>query len=395
MNLRGRTPDKTIRLAHSYLLFPCAFLIGTANPAWGDEGSVSKPGAAEAASRASGVPGHGTLGREDRPPSVATGLRYSGTPTPGARITIGVDGPVDPNTTFHWVQVEGPSVAVDDDTKSRIQLTIPPGAQQIGFLVALKDANGQRTARVTIPIQPSANVDPSAPRADAGDDQIGLVGRRITLNGSRSTPRGEVALRWFALAGPKVENAIQESSYFSFTPTVPGVYRFGLVAASTNASGEIGIADLDEVLVTVGETASAFGGGAAGAISGGFSTTALDQMLQGPGSISARATLDQAAGVFEAIAARASLYTSFADLSSEMMRRLDAIIPADQQWRQFWSQGVFAPLTQHIVSEMLSVSLDLRVPQAQYQGLSALQQDKLQKLFSSYAREFRSRTQAR
>ena len=108
-----------------------------------------------------------------------------------------------------------------------------------------------------------------------------------------------------------------------------------------------------------------------------------------------RATVDQAAGVFEAIAARSSLYTSFADLSSELMRRLDAIIPTDPQWREFWSQGVFAPLTQHTVSEMLGVGLDLRTPQARNQGLSAVQQDKLQKLFSSYAREFRSRTQAR
>jgi len=302
---------------------------------------------------------------------------------------------VGPDATFRWVQVEGPTVAIDDDTKSKIQLTIPPGAQHLSFLLDVKDAKGARTARVTIPIEPAANMAPPALRADAGDDQIGLVGRRITLNGSRSTPHSEATFRWFALAGPKVEKAIQESSYYSFTPTVPGVYRFGLVAAATNASGEISIADLDEVIVTVAEAPSAFAGGAAGAISGGIPTAALDQMLQGPGGISGRATMDQAANIFDAIAARASLYTSFADLSSELMRRLDAIIPADQNWRQFWSQSVFAPLTQHTVSEMLSVGFDLRAPQAQYQGLNPVQQDKLQRLFSSYAREFRSRAQAR
>ena len=77
------------------------------------------------------------------------------------------------------------------------------------------------------------------------------------------------------------------------------------------------------------------------------------------------------------------------------MRRLDAIIPADQNWRQFWSQAVFAPLSQHMASELLSVGLDLRAPQAQYQRLNPLQQDKIQELFSAYAREFRSRTQGR
>ena len=88
MNLRSRTSDKIIRLADSCWLLPCAFLIGTATPTWADEGSLSKTGAAVGVSRASRAPGPGTLGREDRPPSVATGLRYSGTPTPGSHITI-------------------------------------------------------------------------------------------------------------------------------------------------------------------------------------------------------------------------------------------------------------------------------------------------------------------
>src|SRR5689334_8887454 len=34
------------------------------------------------------------------------------------------------------------------------------------------------------------------PRADAGDDLIGLVGRRVTLNGRSSTPAGRIGFRW-------------------------------------------------------------------------------------------------------------------------------------------------------------------------------------------------------
>jgi hypothetical protein len=391
MSLRSRKPNISACSAPLGSLLLFVSLVGMAKPGRCDDGSTTKPAAAETASGGGEAPGPATLGTERQLPNVVTGLRYSGTPTPGSRITIGLDGPVDPNATFRWVQVEGPTAAIDDDTKSKIQLTIPANAQNLGFVLALKDSTGERTARVTIPIQPSTNVSPSALRANAGDDQIGLVGRRITLNGSRSTPRAEVVLRWFALSGPKVENAIQESSYFSFMPTVPGVYRFGLVAAATNAADEVCIAEMDEVIVTVATMPSAF----AGAASGGFPTAAIDQMLQGPGGISGRTTLDQAASVFEAINTRATLYTSFADLSSELMRRLDAIIPADQNWRQFWSQAVFAPLSQHMASELLSVGLDLRAPQAQYQRLNPLQQDKIQELFSAYAREFRSRTQGR
>ena len=77
------------------------------------------------------------------------------------------------------------------------------------------------------------------------------------------------------------------------------------------------------------------------------------------------------------------------------MRRLDAIVPTDPNWREFWSQGVFAPLTQHVVSEMHQTGLDLRSPQGQNQPLGQAQQERLQKLFTSFAREFRSRAQAR
>ncbi|AMV40838.1 hypothetical protein [Planctomyces sp. SH-PL62] len=226
-------------------------------------------------------------------------------------------------------------------------------------------------------------------RADAGDDQIGLVGRRITVNGGRSTPRGELAYRWIPLSGPKMEQGAQEEGYYSFVPTASGIYRLGLVVASVDADG-VRISEVDEVVVTVGEIPSTVGVGAPG-----VATAAIDQMLQGPGAAAGRSTLEQAAGVFDAIAARASLYTNFDELSAEMTRRLDGVVPADPSWRQFWSQGIFAPLTQHLVSEMLAAGLDLRSPQGHAAPLGQAQQERLERLFSSYAREFRSKSLAR
>ena len=250
-------------------------------------------------------------------------LRYNGTPTPGARLAIEVEGSRDPGTTYQWVQFEGPAVALDNPGGPKIHCTVPPDARSLGFLLLIRDAQGQqRTARIVIPIEgtearaavaTTAPTRPSGamPRADAGDDQIGLVGRRITLNGARSLPRG-VVFRWFALAGPKVDQAAQDGCYFAFTPTAAGTYRFGLVVASVRA-GEASISEMDEVVVTVGEVPS----GLVNDGSWGNSRAAIDQMLQGPGADAGRITLQQAAAAFESVASRASLYTSFADLSSE------------------------------------------------------------------------------
>ncbi|WP_165246728.1 hypothetical protein [Paludisphaera soli] len=226
-------------------------------------------------------------------------------------------------------------------------------------------------------------------RADAGDDQIGLVGRRITLNGGRSAPRDELAYRWIPLGGPKMEEPAQEEHYYSFVPTAAGTYRFGLVVAALDG-GEVRISEPDEVVVMVGEMPSTVGVGGPG-----IATAAIDQMLQGPGAAAGRSTLEQSAGVFDAIAARASLYTNFEELAAEMTRRLDGVVPADPSWRQYWSQGIFAPLTQHLTSEMLAAGLDLRAPQGRTQPLAQAQQERLERLFSAYAREFRSKALAR
>jgi hypothetical protein len=178
-------------------------------------------------------------------------------------------------------------------------------------------------------------------------------------------------------------------------PTTPGVYRFGLVVAAGAGPSAPTISETDEVLVTVGELPAAFGGTTTGGIANGIATAALNQMLQDPAAVATRATLDQVAGILEAIAGWAFLYTSFADLSSEMIRRIDGVLAADSNAQQFWSNVVFAQLTQHITTDMLAVGLDLRTPQAVNLVLSPLQQDKLQELLSFYAGEFRSRTQAR
>jgi hypothetical protein len=403
-----RISGRSARFIGANRILPCVLSMGLSVCSWagedlepprlGSDSDVPSGTGPTPAPRAT-IPGRGTASPAsvDRFSSARGDVRYEGVPVSGSRITIGVSGTLDPRTSYHWVQIEGPPVTIEDETKPRITVTVPPDAQALGFLMTMNDARGQRTARISIPIRSAENpASPSVLRADAGDDQIGLVGRRITLNGSGGSSVAGIAYRWFQMAGPRVDHGLQEASYYSFTPTAPGIYRFGLVVATARPDSPNGLAisDVDEVVVSVGNPPSGLAGNPSGGAASVTWTAALDQWLQGSGGVSARATLQRAAEVLDTISWRTSLYTNFAELSSEMMRRFDAVIPKDPIERQSWTMAVFAPLTQHVASEMLGAGLDLRMPQGQYQGLTPAQQERLRQLFATYAAEFRSRAQA-
>ncbi len=370
------------------------------------------PGPARADDRlaiSSGLPGGAVAGAEPAPEGERAALGalgfptaaprqqtdaevlYQGTPVPGARITLNVDVAEAAGSTCRWRQIEGPTVAIEDPTRPQIQLTVPKGMPRLVFLVTVKDTHGERSARVVVPI--AAETGPEAtgrPRADAGDDQIGLVGHRITLNGSRSTPANpKVNYRWVQTAGPKVADPSQQNAYFSFTPTQSGVHRFLLLISAENV-----ISEPDEVEVIVGELAHDLDSrsSALGSLS---PLDPLGQVIHLTGSLSGPIIAERVADVFDAIADRTDLYSTFGSLSSEAMRRLDAVIPQDPQSRLLWSQGVFLPLTQQTAAEMLPLGLDLRLPGSQQQALTPAQKEKLQKLFRIYAKMFRSRSQAR
>lgn len=318
-------------------------------------------------------------------------LKFNGTPTVGSRITLKLDGVSEPDTSYLWVQVEGPPVTIDDPTKPTIELTIPPKTERLGFEVVLKSNGATKTRRVTIPV--GGAPDPNAPKADAGDDTIGLAGHKVTLNGACRTPAGRVGYRWFQLAGPRIDQAVQDRAYYAFTPTAAGVYRFALVVATSVDGSAPAVSEPDEVVVNVGEPPVV-------SPVNPYAPTAptanpLDQAIRASRSFTNHETLDKVAGAFDSIAERATLYSSFAEMTSELMRRLDTVIPADPGSRQVWVQGVFAPLTQYTVGEMRSVGLELGYSQGFTQELNAVQKEKLRTLFSLYSREFRSRSLSR
>jgi hypothetical protein len=222
--------------------------------------------------------------------------------------------------------------------------------------------------------------------ADAGDDQIGLSGRTITLSGARSTPSNRIkSYRWIQIAGPKVMDSSQEKQFFSFTPAAPGVYRFLLLVAADDV-----VSEPDEVVAMVGELPDS-----RGVPPSHGSMITFGRSMLGDAGIQGRMLSEQVADVFKAISDRVSLYPSFDYLTSELSRNLDAIIPRDPQSRLVWAQGIFIPLSRTLELELLAVGLDLRWPEAHQRTLTEKQKERLQRVFLTFAQEFRSGSSAR
>jgi hypothetical protein len=225
----------------------------------------------------------------------------------------------------------------------------------------------------------------SALKADAGDDQIGLVGRRITVNGSGSLPLVGLSYRWLQISGPEVNAPVEAASYYSFVPSAPGVYRFALVVAH-----ESQISAPDYVNVTIGLPPGTPGlpgrtapNSPAGALDPSFSTAfqALDDapVLAAP-----------LASVFETSSSRMDLYQTYGEIYSELSRRLDGIIPQDPNRRARWNATLFEPLTQQLVARMFILGLDLRSPAGQSAQLSEPQKQELKGQFDRLAKQLRA-----
>jgi hypothetical protein len=243
------------------------------------------------------------------------------------------------------------------------------------------------TARLTVPIEGRAAVpkDPTL-RADAGDDQVGLVGRMVTLNAIRSEPRGKIGYRWIQLGGPFVKLKLEDGYTYSFIPPAPGIYRFALVVATGSE-----ISEPSRVTVTVASNV-ATGPSPSAETPGMEATEPIDELARAAlaaleGGPQAAEPLAEA---FEGISERMDLYRSFSDVYSEMTRRLEAIVPQDPGHRAVWNERLFTPLSGRLVAALLAEGLDLRVPSGQSAPLSAGQRARLADLYRAMAEGFRT-----
>ena len=103
-----------------------------------------------------------------------------------------------------------------------------------------------------------------------------------------------------------------------------------------------------------------------------------------------RQVAGQVADVFESVAGRVDLYTSFAELQDELRRRLDVVIPVEALQRQAWVQTVFQPLTLTTASQLAASGVDLQSPASLGQALTPEQRQGVRSHFMMLARAFRA-----
>lgn len=326
-----------------------------------------------------------------RPKAVAA---LVGTPARGLAVTLSGAGSSGDGLTYRWIQTQGTPVEIADPTGPAVRVAIPDDATAMTFLLIVANREGIDCASVTIP-RPAASsgpVDPSL-KADAGDDQLGLVGRQMTLNAIRSEPRGKIGFRWLQIAGPAVALKIEDGTTYTFVPQAAGIYRFALVVAAGSA-----ISEADTVDVTVGSSANVVGGTAAATVAPAaarpvaepslppvkeFAKSLLGAIDGGP------AKSDDLARNFEGVASRIDLYGSFAEAFSEMAKRLETVIPAASPARPGWDRDLFTPLTNRLVLGLRPEGVDLARVESHAAPMTAAQKKRLAELLREMAAGFR------
>ena len=300
--------------------------------------------------------------------------------TPGGRVLVGIEGPTSPDATFRWTQVEGPRVQIEDPSAARIRFQVPTVAEPLGFQVVIRDGQGEQVCRVSVPVTRPAKVTDSPshvekvlPKAEAGDDFRGIVGQLVALDGSRSTPLERLGFRWLLLSGPALTGWKSEGAKASFIPDQAGRYRFALLVA---VGGSISEPDIVEVEVGPGP------GPAPGV--GSESPLARSIALAISPIPGGANTAGQVADVFEAVADRIPLYTSYAQLQSELVRRIDVVVPPDPMVRAAWTHSVFQPLSQITSLELARIGVDVR-PERADRTLDLSQKGRLQELYRGLA----------
>lgn len=311
--------------------------------------------------------------------------RYEGIAAPGVQIALKGDGSSGSGLRYRWVQTQGPPATLSDPTQATARVTVPEASGTLGFLLVVSNEAGMDSVALKVPVEgrPRPMADGQL-RADAGDDQIAVIGRQITLNGSRSEPRGKIGFRWIQTGGPQVRLKIEEGHIFSFVPAEPGTYRFALVVADGGV-----ISQPDEVEVTTTSPAAATSRASSPPLPALASTpVARDPELLGAFVRTSLARLDggQAAAeamaeTFDAIAGRMGLYRTYEEAFSEMSRRLDAIVPQDPARRAIWIEKLFGPVTSRLVEEMRKEGLDLSTAPGRAASLTEAQRSRMAEVF--------------
>jgi hypothetical protein len=328
---------------------------------------------------------------EASPEAVA---RFEGVASPGLQITLKADRSSGRDLHYRWVQTRGAAASLDQPEGRDATLTVPEGAEPLGFLLVVGNARGVASSSLTIPIEsPGTSPRDSSLKADAGDDLVGFVGRQITLNGIRSEPRGRIGYRWVQAGGPQVALKLESGCYYTFVPPAPGPYQFALVVASGDR-----ISEPDYVSIAVSPTPTeptptptptpvpvAVKPAAPSQPPASTEELTRASVRSIDGGVELAPELSQ---VFSDIAGRMDLYKSYEEAYSEMSRRLDAVVPRLPDRRAVWTEKLFIPLTLRMIETLRAEGLDLTRPQGQSAPLTREQRKRLADHFRSMAEGF-------
>ena len=299
--------------------------------------------------------------------------RAEGTASPGLRMTLDGSDSSGGKLWYRWVQTSGSKVTLIGADKPVARFAVPVDAATLGFVLVVGNESGIDARAVTIEVENLAQVmEGSTLRADAGDDQSGKVGRRVTLNGVRSEPRGKLHYRWLQTAGPKVILAATDGPTCSFVPPAAGLYRFSLVVASAGGF----LSEPASVSVAVGGSADRASGDEK-------PTMAIDELARvALASIEGGPTYaEDLSKIFDSVADRMETYRSYTDAAGEMTRRLDVVVPRDRDRRAVWVDHLFAPVMARVVAGMKAEGIDLTRPDAQAKPLTRGQKSRLAEQF--------------
>jgi hypothetical protein len=217
------------------------------------------------------------------------------------------------------------------------------------------------------------------PRAEAGPDLTGEVGRPVILNGNVASG-GLAGFRWVQVAGPPVRLRLDDGQRLIFLPEHEGLYRFALIVARHSR-----VSEPDDVAIHVQRSTEA-ASSRTGQVEP-FSTGPLDLQVRNallvlPDGPKVAPTL---AAAFAQAADRIDLYASYDEIFSELSRRIGPALPADPTRQGDWNAHLFQPLSARLVAGLREVDLDLAAPEGRHEPLNQAQRDRLASLFHAFA----------
>ncbi|MFP4585783.1 MAG: PKD domain-containing protein [Desulfococcaceae bacterium] len=171
----------------------------------------------------------------------------------GETVVLDGNGSTAPGSSivaYRWEQISGPPVTLASPTSPVSGFAAPPVSPEgavLGFRLTIRDAlDGEASDEVEIRVN-FANLPPSA---DAGENQVAVEGRTVTLDGSRSADSdgGIARYAWEQIGGAPV--VLSDSAAVRPTFVAPPVGGTALAFRLTVEDGD-GLIDVDEVRVAV------------------------------------------------------------------------------------------------------------------------------------------------